>query len=534
MKKTQNIKSGWTIILTIFKLAAQDTKALVEISLGAIEKIIKNDFVYIEDNFVEVVACLVKFIQNEFPEEAMKALELLDICATHLGQNNDLIDRRIKYQNLQSQESVEELREAVKKELWLPILQGLGSMCNDKREQIQQKSLELLYKQYDFVLATRSVDLWKQLFKGVIKSVLEDIDCYLENHKDDEQEKILKVISEEILKATIDLVAKQWKEGETENFSILVVLYLDIIREFIQGSKDSPLGQIAIDSLNKMIERIGEKFQTEEWKCFLTTLTSLFEDTLPVFLVGYSALFEIEDDTMTEIKDEELQEKTPVTNEKKEVCMSKCIQQLQLVLISQEIIHSHFDQIEPVDIEVLLSRLYKSYKLAHEFNTNIEMRYEMWKSGKLPLQVNTESIPRLTKQERESLRLYFKLLIKLYTTPKEGFQLNREQLVEKVLNFTIEVLGEFHSQNQKLLLIKEKLAVRGQSPDQVETGLKMQDQWTEVNKIIHSISSIISGTILDFLATGVKEEDVSTPTLTLLVYAENKRTHTYLVKSHMC
>jgi hypothetical protein len=62
----------------------------------------------------------------------------------------------------------------------------------------------------------------------------------------------------------------------------------------------------------------------------------------------------------------------------------------------------------------------------------------------------------------------------------------------------------------------------------------MQDQWTEVNKIIHSISSIISGTILDFLATGVKEEDVSTPTLTLLVYAENKRTHTYLVKSHMC
>jgi hypothetical protein len=62
MKKTQNIKSGWTIILTIFKLAAQDTKALVEISLGAIEKIIKNDFVYIEDNFVEVVACLVKFI----------------------------------------------------------------------------------------------------------------------------------------------------------------------------------------------------------------------------------------------------------------------------------------------------------------------------------------------------------------------------------------------------------------------------------------------------------------------------------------
>ena len=44
MEKTQNIKSGWTIILTIFKLAAQDTKSLVEISMRAMEKIVKNDF----------------------------------------------------------------------------------------------------------------------------------------------------------------------------------------------------------------------------------------------------------------------------------------------------------------------------------------------------------------------------------------------------------------------------------------------------------------------------------------------------------
>lgn len=71
MEKTQNIKSGWTIILSIFKLAAQDTRTLVEISIWAMEKVIKNDFQFIEDNFIEVVACLLKFIENEFDEYAM-------------------------------------------------------------------------------------------------------------------------------------------------------------------------------------------------------------------------------------------------------------------------------------------------------------------------------------------------------------------------------------------------------------------------------------------------------------------------------
>lgn len=35
------------------------------------EKVIKNDFYFIEDNFTEVVACLLKFIENEYDEYAI-------------------------------------------------------------------------------------------------------------------------------------------------------------------------------------------------------------------------------------------------------------------------------------------------------------------------------------------------------------------------------------------------------------------------------------------------------------------------------
>ena len=54
------------------------------------EKIVKNDFIFIEDNFVEIVACIIKFIQNRFEDYAFEGLELLNICAKHV--DNELID----------------------------------------------------------------------------------------------------------------------------------------------------------------------------------------------------------------------------------------------------------------------------------------------------------------------------------------------------------------------------------------------------------------------------------------------------------
>ena len=82
------------------------------------EKVIKNDFVFIEDNFVEIVACLIKFIQNEFEDYAFEGLELLNICAKHV--DSDLLDRYIS-SHLKTEETSPETRDNVKKELLLPI-----------------------------------------------------------------------------------------------------------------------------------------------------------------------------------------------------------------------------------------------------------------------------------------------------------------------------------------------------------------------------------------------------------------------------
>ena len=59
------------------------------------EKIVKEDFQYIEENLLEVIACLMRFVQNEYLEEALVGLELIEICADNIGKDTGLIDRRI-------------------------------------------------------------------------------------------------------------------------------------------------------------------------------------------------------------------------------------------------------------------------------------------------------------------------------------------------------------------------------------------------------------------------------------------------------
>lgn len=52
--------------------------------------------------------------------------------------------------------------------------------------------------------------------------------------------------------------------------------------------------------------------------------------------------------------------------------------------------------------------------MAHEFNYDIDRRYEIWKGGEVPQ--STTQLPWLIKQERESMALVFKILSKKIDT----------------------------------------------------------------------------------------------------------------------
>jgi len=81
--KTAFIKSGWSVIINIFTLAAQDSEEmLVSQSFYALKIAITEKFSLLEHNFVELVNCLNKYSMNsQFPKQAGEAQRLLLVCS---------------------------------------------------------------------------------------------------------------------------------------------------------------------------------------------------------------------------------------------------------------------------------------------------------------------------------------------------------------------------------------------------------------------------------------------------------------------
>lgn len=73
--KTASIKSGWSVIINIFTLAAQDNEGmLVSQSFQALKIAVTEKFSLLENNFVELVNCLNKYSMNSmFPKESCEA-----------------------------------------------------------------------------------------------------------------------------------------------------------------------------------------------------------------------------------------------------------------------------------------------------------------------------------------------------------------------------------------------------------------------------------------------------------------------------
>jgi hypothetical protein len=63
--KTVYIKSGWSVIINIFTLAAQDNEEmLVQQSFAALKLAVTQHFDLLQENFVELVNCLNKYSTN--------------------------------------------------------------------------------------------------------------------------------------------------------------------------------------------------------------------------------------------------------------------------------------------------------------------------------------------------------------------------------------------------------------------------------------------------------------------------------------
>ena len=123
---TKNLRSGWEIIIEIFKFGGEnDSYDLSKEAIETLDIILRKDnFIYVEEYFEKIINCLVKFMNNSFEDHALLALDLIERVSTYLGESNEFVERIIEKSREMFNTQQEKLE--YKKRLWKCVLYELS------------------------------------------------------------------------------------------------------------------------------------------------------------------------------------------------------------------------------------------------------------------------------------------------------------------------------------------------------------------------------------------------------------------------
>lgn len=100
--KSQYLKSGWSVVIDIFLLAAQDNEEhLLMQSFEVLKQAVRQHFHLLEDNIETVLHCLFKYAQNSFTKYSMEALDLIEDCAKNIHSRKDMVNNLVKMSGAQ-------------------------------------------------------------------------------------------------------------------------------------------------------------------------------------------------------------------------------------------------------------------------------------------------------------------------------------------------------------------------------------------------------------------------------------------------
>ena len=76
-----------------------------------------------------------------------------------------------------------------------------------------------------------------------------------------------------------------------------------------------------------------------------------------------------------------------------------------------EIISRYFENLDIEQVQILLQSLDSQYKFAKEFNSEVNLRFRLWKQGYM---AELNHLPGLLDHEEESLKVYLSILFKQF------------------------------------------------------------------------------------------------------------------------
>ncbi|EAS07412.2 guanine nucleotide exchange factor (macronuclear) [Tetrahymena thermophila SB210] len=524
----KKIKSGWRIIFNILGFALlEESDELSRNAYNIIKGIMEENLDTIHDVFVDLVQCLNKLSKKRQEDLALASIELVQKCLYYLADKSHVVPKsKLSFSSLQSQSSdpninsqtgehsnTHQTNKKSNESYWVPLLGVLSNLCGDHRPEIQEKSMESLFNILTEYGYTFSIEFWKMIFQGVLRPLFDEIQFtfqtksqkQLNNTQNNRKFNWLKQSCNKAFHHITNLLFDYYDELQS-----LVIEFIKTYENCINNTNEQLIKQSVTAAKNTIIQ-LGPKFKSEDWDMIIGFFERMIRLTTPQKLLSINS-DENGQKIAQDVKGKRKESLMYFYNQKINFDDANAQSKAQLLLIKviQDVINSFQDKLSSNQLDNLCNILDKSYLFAIEFNSQIFLRYCLWKTGFNP---ELKQLPGILRQERQAqaMSLYIK-----YThyrkQMKSGSCFNYNDLIDKL----VEYMTLFLKKHKDLLKIieseREKRNTDERSyydsyerldvPDLNEETIDLvvhKIKLTEVERDVNNHRTMISETVLPIL-----------------------------------
>ncbi|KAI0564243.1 Guanine nucleotide exchange factor [Gracilaria domingensis] len=482
--RAHNIKSGWRSVFGVLALAADDkVDNIMKTGWEIVDSVARKYVGSIDEVYVDAITGITAYTRTTIATDVpIAAINLLSgPCATSLAEGKALSTLRV--QRTTREPSGEEAKD---NEIWFtadteahigswfPILTGLAAALQDERAQVRSAASAALFRVLESHGGHFSPSLWVLIFRGVLSPVFDDV-RYLSSSND----RIEGAAIEEWATTTGSVSMKSLVDVFVQHISVtrkLLQDLLDIIRRWVLQETEI-IAREGMFVLDRLLRAVGPSLTCEDWEIVVKHVYSLFVDTIPHEILGpgnSSPISErsfdskelngvmshassegepelVSNGRLDEESSSEKNDTTGNTDDKIEsrvdgednepkrvrfkVVRAKCVVQLQLIQLAQELVVCFYKGLSTSNVLCLGESLSVSYLFAHNFNANIDLRFTLWRTGFM------NQVPNLLMQETKGLMAYLRLLFWLYLDP--GRTEGKEETEKKVMTLCEGVLRNY-------------------------------------------------------------------------------------------
>ncbi|KAF5331712.1 hypothetical protein D9611_007702 [Ephemerocybe angulata] len=439
--RVQNLRSGWRTMFGVFSAASKaQNERIAHSAFELVTRLNRDNFTQIVKYgaFTDLIVCITEFCKvSKYQKISLLAIAMLRGVIPVMVKNPECLILLDKPKSNPEQG----LDEGMIK-FWWPILFGFRDIImNGEDLEVRRLALDSLFTTLKTYGSRYPVEFWDTVCNELLLQIFAPLKNKAEMTRFSTQEDMSVWLSTTMIQALRDLVD-------------LYTFFFDTLDRMLDGlfdllcicicQEDNTLSRIGTSCLQQFLESNVKKFSPALWEKVISTFSRLFRTTTPHQLFDESLRADIDvEEVQAQNGDANGSTDGKITHEDRQRIFAqiifKCILQLLLIETTTDLLRNQdFYTTIPADqLLKLLGVLNHSYRFAHEFNEDKDLRTGLWKVGFM------KHLPNLLKQETTSSSTVIHNLLLMHHDQRPEYQAARPQIIERLLLLGLEILDTY-------------------------------------------------------------------------------------------